>query len=633
MTAESQALVLIAGTDEADRRTLVAALGGGFRILEASSGREALEMLARRPEIVLLALDLPDINAHEVSRRIKANPLTAQTAVVHVCAGGATPEDRAQSLASGAERFLERPLDSGTVASTVSALLRARRLERTGALNEQCFRVALRGSPIMVWNQDRDLRYTWVYNLLPGFESTDPVGKTDAEIFTPAEAKQLTELKRRVLECGHGARQEMSFEVGGGTRYYDINLEPLRSEEGEIVGLTGAAIDISDHRRLEGQMREAQKLESIGVLAGGIAHDFNNLLTGILGNASLALDSIAEDDASRDYLDAVIEGAERAADLTNQLLAYAGKGQYLIEPVDLSRLIEQVLNLARITIPKTTRVHLTLRRDLPPVLGDSAQLQQLFMNIILNAGEAIGKRTAGTIRINSGTQELSQYYIDRNPLAVTNNVKPGPYVYAEVRDTGCGMDAATMERIFEPCFTTKVTGRGLGLAAVQGIVRAHNGTIELYSAPGRGTTFKVLLPAEPDSVVRPEREDESRAQRGSGTILVADVDGMVRELARSALERYGYTVLEAEGSQAAGEILCQRGNEVSAVIFDGSLAPAELASLPPKIAVVVSSGYPESEIRAHFQSGRVPVFVQKPYTATRLAQAVKQALDGAEAKG
>ncbi len=386
---------------------------------------------------------------------------------------------------------------------------------------------------------------------------------------------------------------------------------------------------MTEHSRLEAKLRQAQKLESIGVLAGGVAHDFNNLLTSILGNASLVLDHVPPSHPARPELDAIMAGAEKAAQLTSQLLAYAGKGQFVLEEVDLSSLVADILSLIRTSIPRSVRLHLALKPNLPAACGDGTQLQQLIMNLIINAAEAIGGQP-GTIRINTGLQEISQYYIERNPMAADRDLAPGTYVYVEVRDTGCGMDEETKSRIFDPFFTTKFTGRGLGLAAVQGIVRGHRGVIELHSAPGRGTTFKVLFPAVAahDRHRRHEVLDEDLS--GSGTILVMDEDDLICRMARSVLERYGYAVLLAANGQQAIDVFCRNAEEIAAVLLDVSLPELsgiatfeEIRALRPDMPVLVSSGYPESDVMRQFPAGAAPLFIQKPFTPRRIVEMIK----------
>jgi PAS domain S-box-containing protein len=248
--------------------------------------------------------------------------------------------------------------------------------------------------------------------------------------------------------------------------------------------------DISERKRLELQLQQKQKLESLGVLAGGLAHDFNNLLTGVIGNVSLALEETPAASPIRPHLEEAIEAAGHAADLTQQLLAYAGKARFLARRVDLPALLREMMAAARpALVPATVAVELDLPDGLPAAAGDSAQLRQLFGNLLRNAGEAIDGKPGGRIRIRAELLEK----------------EPGRYVAVEVTDNGCGMDEATTARIFDPFFSTKFTGRGLGLAAARGIVDVHHGAIQVESRPGEGSTFRVLLPAAPPGGLRPRK--------------------------------------------------------------------------------------------------------------------------------
>jgi signal transduction histidine kinase len=251
--------------------------------------------------------------------------------------------------------------------------------------------------------------------------------------------------------------------------------------------------DITDRRRFERHLQHTQKLESLGLLAGGIAHDFNNLLTGIMGNASLGLTELPDSAPIRRNLREIVSASERAADLTRQLLAYAGKGRFVLERIDLSQLVREIEPLIRTSIPKMVDIQLDLGAGLPSVEADPGQIQQLVMNLIINGAEAIGEANPGAVVIRTETRDLDAEEIRRE--FPNDPLSPGSYVGLEVRDTGSGMDEATRNKIFDPFFTTKFQGRGLGLAAVSGIVRAQKGAIRVYSSPGRGSSFQVLFPA------------------------------------------------------------------------------------------------------------------------------------------
>jgi PAS domain S-box-containing protein len=288
-------------------------------------------------------------------------------------------------------------------------------------------------------------------------------------------------------ENGHHIYESLHVRKDGTTFPALIDFTSLKDEQGNL--LLGAAYcqDITDRKELEERVRETQKLESLGVLAGGLAHDFNNLLTGILGNASLAFEMQPADSPAHSYIAEVMRSSEKAADLTRQMLAYAGKGRFILRPVNLSDEVRDLREFLRVSIPKKVRLEFDLSSDIPMVDADPSQIQQLIFNLVVNGAEAIGEQY-GTVRVKTHTE-----VIDEAP-----DLQPGTYACLEVSDTGSGMDENTIARIFDPFFTTKFTGRGLGLAAVSGIVRSHRGSLNVQSKLGEGSTFRVLLP-EADS--------------------------------------------------------------------------------------------------------------------------------------
>jgi PAS domain S-box-containing protein len=414
----------------------------------------------------------------------------------------------------------------------------------------------------------------------------------------------------------------------GSTFPVEINIMPVELE-GEPY-LFANARDITERKRFEAQLRHTQKLESLGVLAGGVAHDFNNLLTGMLGNASLALNTLATWHPARARLEQVILASQRAAELTNQLLAYSGRGHFLIQPVRLSELVSEISQLIRTSMARTVQLHLELDEGLPPVEADGSQIQQLVMNLVLNAAEAVGEGT-GTVWVRTGLQELDEAYL-REALAA-DGISPGPYVYLEVQDGGCGMTEEVRSKIFDPFFTTKLTGRGLGLAAVLGIVRGHRGAIQVDSAPGEGTTFKVLLPAAASREAEPRAESPLSDLTGTGTLLVVDDEELIRRLAKDVLEGYGYQVLEAANGREAVELFRQQAGQIAGVLLDltmpvmgGEEALRQLKEILPEVRVVLSSGYDEADTARRFAGEGLADFIQKPYSPVALATKIKKAL-------
>jgi PAS domain S-box-containing protein len=389
-------------------------------------------------------------------------------------------------------------------------------------------------------------------------------------------------------------------------------------------------IDLTERKALERRLVETQKLESLGLLAGGIAHDFNNLLVGVLGNAGLAQDVLPAGNPADSFLGEIVKAAERAAHLTREMLAYAGKGRFVIERLNLCETVRDVTSLIRSSIPGKVAVLFDLDHGIPSVDADPGQMQQLVMNLVLNAAEAISDE-AGVVTIRTAVRDIGAGDPGRPEFS---DLSPGAYVCLEVRDTGCGMDAETQANIFDPFFTTKFTGRGLGLAAVSGIVRAHKGAIHVASAPGEGSTFLVLLPA---SVAAPPASAASGSLhtdlQGTGTILVVDDEDIVRLTAKGALERQGYTVVLADCGKAAIDILARRDLNISLVLLDLSMPGMDghetlrrLRVYRPDTPVILSSGYNEAECLRLFEGESIAGFVQKPYTFARLAEKVKLAL-------
>jgi signal transduction histidine kinase/CheY-like chemotaxis protein len=391
---------------------------------------------------------------------------------------------------------------------------------------------------------------------------------------------------------------------------------------------------MAEQKRGEEKLLQTQKLESLGVLAGGVAHDFNNLLTGILGNASLALHILPGESPARSMLEDVIAASDRAAHLTKQLLAYAGKGRFIVRQLDLSDTVRDVSHLIQSSIPKNVHLELDLAPLLPSIEADAAQVQQIIMNLVINAAEAIPADRNGDVVVNTRVRRIDEAYIRRT--FTPGEIATGEYVILEVHDNGTGMDESTIERIFEPFFSTKFTGRGLGLAAVLGIVRGHHGALKVYSEPKRGSTFLVLFPASEKEAAEPQPVRPAFHQifgRGGGTILVIDDEEVVRRTAKSTLERAGYDIVVAEGGREGVEVFRALANKVALVLLDltmpdlnGEEVLRRLKQIRPDIKVVLSSGYNEMEVIQRFTGKGLAGFIQKPYASSGLTETVDRAL-------
>lgn len=415
----------------------------------------------------------------------------------------------------------------------------------------------------------------------------------------------------------------------------EISLSAGENEQGRFV--IAVVRDVSERRRLEqhrkqieSHVQHMQKLESLGLLAGGVAHDFSNLLVGVLGNVSLAMDQLSPGSPIWEPLERIEKAARRAADLTRQLLAYSGCGRFVVEPLDLSRVIADMRQLLLASVSKKARLRLELGRDLPLVAADATQVRQVTMNLVTNASEALSDG-AGEIRLRVAARHVDKEFLASAYLG--GDLAPGRHVVIEVSDDGCGMDAETLARIFDPFFTTKFTGRGLGLAAAVGIMRAHHGAIHVTSRVGCGTTVTLVFPSTREKpAVRRSLAPPAGAHK-AGTILLADDEEVVRTVARASLERLGYEVLVAADGHAAVETYREHASEIDLVLLDltmpgldGREVLRELRRLDPDVRAILSSGYDVSQRREELGLGDRVHFIQKPYSFATLGNVVRSAL-------
>ncbi|HWQ57062.1 MAG TPA: response regulator [Bryobacteraceae bacterium] len=618
-------LILNVDDHEAGRYAISRVLrGAGFGVTEASSGTEALTQVATKPpDLVLLDVNLPDISGFEVCHRIKSDPQTAHIPVLHISASSIEASHQAHGLNSGADNYLTEPVEPEVLLATIRATLRIREAEDAMRLLAEQWQTtfdAMSDGVALLDREGRIVRWNRALERLTGRVAERLSGEICYHLWEPASEppdrfafiRMADSLRREELDVQHRGR------------WFHVTVDPvLTGPSRELNGAVYVVADVTERKQLEEQFREAQKFESIGQLAGGVAHDFNNLLTSIMGNASLVLSDLAPDHPFREKIEEVMRASNRAADLTRQLLAYSGKGRFILRRLDVSAIISEMEGLLRSSVPKKVLLEIALAKGLPLVEADPAQIQQALFNLVINAAEAIGE-APGTIRVATGIKHVSE---------PTGDATAGDYVWLEVRDTGCGMDEHVRTRLFDPFFTTKFTGRGLGLSAVSGIVRGHRGMIEISSEPAKGTTFRVLMPA----VVTAPRPAVVRAHVGSGTVLVADDEDMVRRMAKATLEIRGYKVLLAVNGQEAVDIIRESGREIGVVLLDmmmpvmaGEEAMEHIVRMYPGMRVIATSGYDEQEAARRFGS-RISGFLQKPYTSRQLAEKIKGTMDAAPA--
>ncbi len=440
-------------------------------------------------------------------------------------------------------------------------------------------------------------------------------------------------LAPEVWETGE-ARHLQTWGVG---RFWDAHWIPVSDDL-----YLHYAYDITEQKRaeeerqkLETKVQDAQKLESLGVLAGGIAHDFNNLLMIMLGNADIALRNLSEVAPARIGVDEIKKAVLRASELTNQMLAYSGRGRFVVESLNFNEVIEEMGHLLQVSISKKVTLRYDLPGNLPAIEADAAQIRQIVMNLITNASEAIGDET-GVVGITTGVVKMDRAYL--SAVHLDEDLPEGRYVFVEVTDTGCGMDEETRSKLFDPFFTTKFTGRGLGMAAVLGIVRGHKGAIKVESEVGEGSTFRVLFPCGGQAAVTETAPGAERPEtwRPSGTLLVVDDEEGVRKVVKEMLEEAGFDVLVAADGREAVDVFREYPGEIAAVLLDmttpqlsGEDALRELRRIKPDVRVILSSGYDEQEVTDRFAGKHLAGFIQKPYEYEELVAKFRTAL-GAE---
>lgn len=383
-----------------------------------------------------------------------------------------------------------------------------------------------------------------------------------------------------------------------------------------------------ERKKLEAQISESQRLESLGVLAGGVAHDFNNILVGILGSASLALEELPRGSSVRALVEQIEQSSRRAAELSKQLLAYSGNGRFVVAPLDLSELVREMRDLLAASISRDVAVEYRLESGGRMIEADATELRQVLMNLVINAAEASAK--PGVITVATGEEVCGRAYLDS--AVIGTDAGEGEYVFLEVSDTGCGMDDEMVSRIFDPYFSTKQSGRGLGLAAVLGIVKGHRGALRVKSKPGGGSAFRVLFPVSSRQVERPvEKIPREAAGRRKGFVLVVDDEKTVRNLSRRMLESNGFKVMTAVDGQDGVDVFRKHSHEIEVVLLDltmprlnGEQTFERLRAIRDDVNVVFSSGYSVDTITKYLARTDHVRFIQKPYHTYELINVIRE---------
>jgi PAS domain S-box-containing protein len=470
-----------------------------------------------------------------------------------------------------------------------------------------------------------------------GMTQEEAIGKPSAILW--ADLKEREEMVRRLTADGRVAEYEYKMLGRQGEIKNCITSLVLYREQGI---LEGSIHDISERRRaeeekllLEKQLHQAQKLESLGVLAGGIAHDFNNILAVIMCYSSLGQQ---QPEKAAEFMSEIEKAAERAAGLCRQMLAYAGKTQFVESHVDMTLLLDEMLNMLKSTIPQNVTIKPYLTGDMPQIKADASQIRQIVMNLIINASEAIGEEQ-GDIRVALTKSTIGAEQTEKDHIGKA--IAPGAYLCLEVTDTGCGMDDETKQRIFEPFYTTKFPGRGLGMSAVLGVITSHKGALQLSSQPGQGTTFKVYLPVQTgEKGLEPLQRTIPSEWRGSGTILLVEDEPQLTAVGKTLLETLGFSVIEASNGIEAIEKYRKYAAEITLVVTDigmplmgGYELIAELKKLDPALPVIVSSGFGDKAVTSKLSPEDVAGLISKPYRLDQLREVLKSAVENMHASG
>lgn len=643
-------LILVRRLLEAEGHTVVEAHDGIAGIRLAETGR---------PDLILMDINLPGLDGNEATTMIKRTRGLASVPIVAVTSN-VFPGAKERCLVAGCDGYIPKPIDVDMFVPLLEAYLRGQRddlplEQRAHYLDEysrdlaqslqehayarQFLQDIIMQSPVSTLITDthgvcvmHNEVCDRVFNLPKG---QSLVGRyrlfDDPQIRTAGHSDEIRSVFR---EAGH-AQFQIKYEISGrGERIIRFSVFPVQDSSGQLRNVVVQHIDVTEEiraveeqERLRNQLFQAQKMESIGTLAGGVAHDYNNLLVGVLGGAELLLKNMDPQDHNYKLLCIIRDSALKMSDLTKSLLAYAQGGKFLPEHVEINEFIRETVNFSRRLMDRQIDVTLDLEEGLPPVTADRGQLHQTLINIIMNAAESI--RGKGAIRVETRLAE--------NPRDTSEEGEnEGPYVMVRVSDTGCGMTPDVLERIFEPFFSTKGTGRGLGLSAIYGIAKQHRASIRAKSRPGEGTQIELRWPArraqeawgeELGKMNAASRVEEDAVPRG--IVLVVDDEEIVREVATDILNSGGYEVMSVDDGDRAVDVI-KNNPGVQVVILDiimkrmnGKETFQAIKKIRPELRVLLSSGYDQQGPVGEIMGMGADGFIQKPYNLEELVGSVR----------
>lgn len=622
MPEESKGTILNVDDSEAARYATTRILTqAGFDVIEAGTGREAVRLaVERQPDLVILDINLPDIDGFEVVQLLRADPRTAAIPIVHLSATYRDTKTQVRGLESGADGYLTHPVEPPVLVATIGAFLRARRAEKGLILSGRQWQTIFDATSDGICLLDKEGHVSQCNPAMAemlGMTCDEVIGSKCSAVF-PEEFSELCK-PEKITEI----RQRQISDIFANNKWFHITIDPLLDERGELLGLITTVSDVTQLKQLESERIKASKLESIGILAGGIAHDFNNILTAILGNITLAKLYSKPTDKIYDKLVDSERACLQAKDLTGQLFAFSKGGGPVKKTVQMDKLLKDTALFA--VRGSDVQCRLSIQKDLWPAEVDESQIAQVINNIVINAEQAMPG--GGTIEVTAGNSVIRPE--DNLPL------KEGPYIKISVEDHGVGISKEHLLRVFDPYFTTKQKGSGLGLTVSYAIVKNHNGFIDVESEVGVGTTFHIYLPAsvrEIEEEVIPERGE---IVRGKGRVLVMEDEELVRAVIGHMLAHLGYSVEYAgDGKQAIEQYLNAKsqGNPFDAVIMDltipggmgGREAIRKLRDLDPEVKAVVSSGYSNDPIMSDYENFGFKAVIAKPYRIEDLSRVLHE---------
>lgn len=635
----------------------------GYEIHTALSGNEAVGCLSEHIfDLALLDIQLPDMNGHQLMEHI--NSRNSETSVI-VITGNANLDSAVAALRRGAYDYLRKPFEFDELLKTVENAINHKRLKREKDsiheklnLSEERYRYLVQNSPDIIYTLDAKGNFTFVSDAIErllGYKSAELMGRHYSAIVYGEDiekAQWFFNERRTGSRASSGIELRLKISGNGSFNYCEISHltielkstglydHSISDKNKKYVGTHGVIRDISERKRLQAQLQNAERMEALGTLSGGIAHDFNNLLMGIQGNISLMLLDTDPENPHYGRMQNIEEYVKSGAELTKQLLGFARGGKYQVKASNLNDLIRKSSEMFGRT-KKEISIHTGFQKDIWSVEIDEGQIEQVLLNLYVNAWHAMpqgGDLILETKNVKLTPDDLHAFMIP-----------PGPYVKMSVTDTGLGMNEATQKRIFEPFFTTKEMGRGsgLGLASAYGIITNHGGIIDVQSKEGKGTRFNIYLPASEKSFIR-EKEAEGKVQNGSETVLLVDDEDMIIDVGKAMLEKLGYHVLTAKTGMEAIDILDNLNAEATSgpdglrhraaplpdlVILDmimpgmgGGETYDKLKSINPRIKVLLSSGYSMDGQASKILERGCNGFIQKPFNIKDLSKSMRKIL-------